>query len=313
MGIVLTGFSDSPAILSAINRARAYRFLTKPWEADTVLSAVAQASDHVYHKRATRKLMELLVQRNTELETALDDLRATQQQLLHLERLGTMGRLATGIVHDLRNVMFGLMTLEEGLYIGEAPPEVRDLVRVGLAGVRNLVSTLDSLYAYARSGQLSIESRPVSVESVLADAITVMRMNLDFRRRAVSQFVEPGLPPIHGDGSKLIQVLVNLIRNAVEATGTGQEIRIEARAGDRGGVVFAVEDAGCGVPPELADRLFEPFVSGKGERGMGMGLYMARLVVEAHRGSLACRPRPGGGTRFEFHVGDEGPPGTVAH
>ena len=68
----------------AINRARAYRFLTKPWRAEDVLAAVAQASDHVYHKRAARKLLDLVVQRNQELETALDDLKATQQGLLHL-------------------------------------------------------------------------------------------------------------------------------------------------------------------------------------------------------------------------------------
>src|SRR3954449_9575054 len=104
-GIVLTGFTDPPALISAINRARVFRFLKKPWQPDDILEAVRQASEHVYQTRAIQKLVSLLAKRTQELDSSLGEVRKTQRQLLHLERLGTMGRLATGVIHDLRNLM----------------------------------------------------------------------------------------------------------------------------------------------------------------------------------------------------------------
>src|ERR1700682_6534406 len=104
-GIVLTGFTDPPALISAINRARVFRFLKKPWQPDDILEAVRQASEHVYQTRAIQKLVALLAKRTQELDGSLSEVRKTQRQLLHLERLSTMGRLATGVIHDLRNLM----------------------------------------------------------------------------------------------------------------------------------------------------------------------------------------------------------------
>src|SRR5947207_2728466 len=100
-GIVLTGFTDPPALISAINRARVFRFLKKPWQPDDILEAVRQASEHVYQTRAIRKLVGLLAKRTDELDASMVQVRSAQSQLLHLERLGTMGTLAAGVGHDL--------------------------------------------------------------------------------------------------------------------------------------------------------------------------------------------------------------------
>ena len=94
----------------------------------------------------------------------------------------------------------------------------------------------------------------------------------------------------------------------MQVTVEGQRIALVAdRAGDR--VVLAVEDEGPGVDPAIEARLFEPFVSSKGEGGMGLGLYMARLIVESHGGTIAARRRDPGGSRFEVTLpaaADEG-------
>jgi len=113
--------------------------------------------------------------------------------------------------------------------------------------------------------------------------------------------VEENLPTVNGDRQKLTQVLLNLVRNAVQATGQWRHIGIEAsRRSDR--VVFAVEDDGPGVPAELKQNLFKPFVSTKGEGGMGMGLYMAKLIIDSHQGEIAVVDRPQGGARFEVRL-----------
>src|SRR5918911_1874962 len=93
-GIVLTGFTDPPALISAINRARVFRFLKKPWQPEDILEAVRQACEHVYQSRTIRRLVSLLAKRTDELDASLVQIRRTQSQLLHLERLGTMGKLA---------------------------------------------------------------------------------------------------------------------------------------------------------------------------------------------------------------------------
>src|SRR2546428_6292475 len=156
-GIVLTGFTDPPALISAINRARVFRFLKKPWQPDDILEAVRQASEHVYQTRAIQRLVGLLAKRTDELDASLVEVRRTQSQLLHLERLGTMGKLAAGIVHDLRNLMVSLGYVESVLQQRNVAPDVMESVQVGMQGVGNLIHTLEAMHQFARGGTLHIQ------------------------------------------------------------------------------------------------------------------------------------------------------------
>ena len=302
-GIVLTAYTDAPAMMSAINRARVFRFLTKPWEAQQVLAAVEQASRHVYQRRAIEQLVSMLARRNEELLAATEALKASQQQMLHLERLSTMGRLAAGVAHDLRNFLNGLMVLEEEVRTREAYAELREAVAVSMAGLRNLLGTLETVNRFCGLKDLVVRLVSCAPEGIVQDALTVMRLDSEFRRRKVDVRVSSPLPRVQADRERLVQVMVNLLRNAVQATAQGQRIVVEATSREGGQVVFAVEDEGVGVPAELKERLFEPFVSSKGDQGMGMGLYMARLVVDAHGGRITCQDREGGGARFEVVLG----------
>ena len=136
---------------------------------------------------------------------------------------------------------------------------------------------------------------------VVHDALAIARMDMGFRAHKVAVNIEEGLPPVHGDRQKLTQVLVNLVRNAVQATAQWRQIGVEASR-KNGHVVFAVEDEGPGVPPDLKESLFKPFVTSKGEGGMGMGLYMAKLIIDSHQGEIAVLDRPEGGARFEVRL-----------
>ena len=300
-GIVLTGFTDPPALISAINRARVFRFLKKPWQPDDILEAVRQASEHVYQTRAIQKLVALLAKRTQELDVSLQEVRKTQRQLLHLERLGTMGRLATGVIHDLRNLMVSLGYIDGVLQQKQVAADVLESVQVGMQGVDNLIKTLEALHQFARGGGLHLEKTKVAASQVVQDAIAISRMDLNFRMHKVGVRVDEGLPKVLGDRQKLTQVLVNLVRNALQATAQWREVSIEASRRN-GYVVFAVEDDGPGIPRELRDSLFKPFVSSKGEGGMGMGLYMAKLIVDSHQGEIAVVDRPQGGARFEVRL-----------
>jgi signal transduction histidine kinase len=300
-GIVLTGFTDPPALISAINRARVFRFLKKPWQPDDILEAVRQASEHVYQTRAIQKLVSLLARRTEELDTSLTQAKSTQRQLLHMERLGTMGRLASGVVHDLRNLMVSLGYVEGVLAQRKIAPDVLESVQVGLQGVGNLVQTLEAMHAFARGGGLSLDLAKISGAAAVHDAVAISRMDLNFRMHKVAVNIADDLPFIDGDRQKLTQVLVNLIRNALQATPQWKHVSIgAARTGD--GIVYSVEDEGPGVPVDLKESLFKPFVSTKGENGLGMGLYMAKLIIDSHQGEIVVLDRPQGGARFEVKL-----------
>jgi len=300
-GIVLTGFTDPPALISAINRARVFRFLKKPWQPDDILEAVRQASEHVYQTRAIRRLVGLLAKRTDDLDASLVQIRRTQTQMLHLERLGTMGKLAAGVVHDLRNLMVSLGYVESVLEQRSVAPDVMESVQVGMQGVGNLIHTLEAMHQFARGGTLQVQKSILRPALVVNDALAIARMDMGFRAHKVAVNIEDGLPEVLGDRQKLTQVLVNLVRNAVQASAQWRQIGVEATR-KNGHVVFAVEDEGPGVPPELKQNLFKPFVSSKGEGGMGMGLYMAKLIIDSHQGEIAVLDRPTGGARFEVRL-----------
>src|SRR5262249_32461394 len=159
----------------------------------------------------------------------------------------------------------------------ETPRELLETVQIGLGGLDNLLRTLDTLHAFARGGATDLRLSPCAPASVVQDAIAIARMDRNFRSRKVDVRIQPRLPMVSADQQKLTQVVVNLVRNALQATREKDHILVEARAPGNE-VVLAVEDDGPGIAPEVRAHLFEPFSSSKGVEGLGMGLYMARLI-----------------------------------
>jgi signal transduction histidine kinase len=303
-GILLTAYTDTPVLISAINRARVFRHMKKPWDPDELLAAVGQASEHVHQCRLNLRLVNLLARRSEELGNALDELRSAQQHMQHMERLGTMGRLASGITHDLRNVLQGLTLLERIAAAHQVTAQVLEPLRVNVAATRNLLGSLSSLNQFASRGTLDIASTSLDPADVLRDAETVARMDVEYRERKLVVTIGSNLPAILGDRQKLVQVMVNLLRNALQATHSNQTIRVDARASMGDTVTFAVEDEGSGIADHLVRRVFDPFFSTKGDQGMGMGLYMARLIAESHGGILrhVAPEQMKHGARFELVI-----------
>lgn len=299
VGVVLTAFADMQALESAINRANVFRFLRKPSHPAEIIQTIEQASAVVAQRRTIENLVQLLARRSDELRASLEELKTQQDLLLHLERLGTLGRLTAGVTHDLRNVMVAFRAAQSELSSEAGLPQgLREILTLGLEGVENMLRTLGTLHEFARTGSLALDLQELDPAAVLKDALAIARLDPAYRSHVVKSDVPSSLPAVRGDRQKLTQVLVNLVRNALHAAGPGQAVRVSAAASASGGVVLAVEDDGPGVPPEIRARLFQPFASAKGEHGLGLGLYMARLIVTSHHGTidLADTPR---GARFE--------------
>jgi len=218
--------------------------------------------------------------------------------LLQAARAETAGLLLGGLAHDFNNMLGTLLAHVGILKLRVSDDEIGERLARMEGSIDRAASLTKRLLTVAR-GTNTILSTCDFVATCRGAAELVdptfgpgVKLHLD---------LPADLPPIHGDADNLEQVLVNLLVNARDAVGPRGRILLAARAfelpdGHRG-VAAMVEDDGPGVPDELADDLFEPFVTTKGQ-GTGLGLAVARQILADHHGRLWHEPAPGGGARF---------------
>ncbi len=197
-----------------------------------------------------------------------------------------------GVAHEVRNPLGG-MELFSGLLEEELTRERPDL-KESLEHVRRVRKELDYLerivddfLAYAREQKLNVTQ--VDARAMLEGALAHLQGDAEFRGVSLTLDAEAGT--VDGDENLLTGALVNLVKNAVQVSTKGQTVSVRGRK-DGSGYLVEVVDAGPGVPAELQPRIFEPFFTTR-EKGTGLGLPLAKKLIEAHRGSLALDSRPG--------------------
>ena len=226
------------------------------------------------------------------------------------DRLASLGEMAAGIAHELKNPLAGIQVMA-GLLRRQVPdsPDAQALLADILAEAKLANAIVVEMLEFVRPIRLQVERTDLS--DVLHQAATLAGSNAAPGQTAVRLHVAPGLPAIEGDHHQLCQVFTNLLTNAFEALeGRGQvDItavfeaiqRDRALAGDVSdptpSVIVEVADNGPGIPPDLTDRLFDPFFSTK-PQGMGLRLAIVRKIVDAHEGRIDLTSEPGHGTRF---------------
>jgi two-component system cell cycle sensor histidine kinase/response regulator CckA len=244
------------------------------------------------------------------IDTDVTEKRKYQSQLLHAERLDSIGMLAGGVAHDLNNVLAPIMMATELLRDKLTDPHDRRLVETIYLGAGHGAALVRQLVAFAHGSEG--ERTLVALPALLADVRVILRSGLPKTIKLTTAAVEP-LRPIRGDGTQIKQVLLNLCLNARDAMPTGGEITIraeevgvsEALARSQPGLApgdfvrVAVRDTGTGIPPGILGKIFDPFFTTKGlGKGTGLGLSMVLGIVKSHGGFLTVESRPGQGTTF---------------
>jgi len=212
-------------------------------------------------------------------------------------RLAELGALVSAVAHEVRNPLGVIAAHAKLLERAGAPAASLDAVR---AQVRRASRFVDDLLAYGKPRPLAV--REIEVGPVIEEAVTAVRAV--HGGTAIAIDVPPGIHVV-ADRAALVDVLVNLIGNAAIAVAEHGHVTVRARA--IAGLELAVSDDGPGVPPALAARLFQPFVTGRGRDhahpGTGLGLATARGIVERHGGTLRHEPVAGeGGARFVIRL-----------
>lgn len=299
--VIVSAYSDARAILQAINEGEVYRFILKPWEPEDVLGVVRQGLEYRLSMLSIRRLGEELHKRNVKLVDTLDELRRTQQKLLESAKLATVGQLTGSIIRELKNHVTGVKMLADMTKDMEVPPALAEYIRVGADSAQSLFDLVGGLGSFAASGEWRLRRSRSTLNLVAEEALRVAR--LDPRCASVLPKLEldPALPLVPMDAEKMRQVVVNLLLNALDATPAGGRIVLSTYRGAQNKVGVRVEDSGRGIPPELLDRVGDPFVSTR-EDALGLGLAVCRNVAEAHGGKIEIASAPGKGTRVSVEL-----------
>jgi signal transduction histidine kinase len=225
---------------------------------------------------------------------------AARARLLQSEKLAALGQLSATIAHEVRNPLAVIRSAAQSLAesVAESDAEGQRACRFITAEIDRLTSVVGSLLAFARP--LRLEPRSVKVDELFDGALLLAGPDLARQQVRVARGTAAAALRVRADVDLLRQVLVGLLANAVEAVGRDGEVTLDARPlGDA--VEIEVADSGPGVPRELQVRIFEPFFTTRA-RGTGLGLPIARQIVEAHGGRLDVGDRRGGGARFTVRL-----------
>jgi two-component system, LuxR family, sensor kinase FixL len=250
-----------------------------------------------------RRLFTGFVRDLTERQQTDRRLQELQEGLLHVSRLRSMGQMAAALAHELNQPLTATTNyVRAALRLLDAAepnlPRVRQAMNLAAQQTVRSGEIIRRLRAFVARGEVT--RRPENVAKLIEEASALALVGAKEHGIKVLIRIEAHLPKAEVDRVQIQQVLLNLIRNAVESMeGCGiRELTVGTVAQD-GAVLVSIADTGGGIPPEIEAKLFQPFVTTKPE-GMGIGLSICRTIVEAHGGRLWVEPNAGTGSVFNF-------------
>jgi len=227
----------------------------------------------------------------------LTEVKALEAEVERRERLSTLGNMAAAVAHEIRNPLNAISMGLQRLRVEFAPvesDEYRRLLEVAQGEVRRLNSIVEEFLSLARP--LSLKPEPVQVAALLDEIAGLVENEARDARIRIERDIAAGLPVLHADRDRMNQVLLNLTLNSIQAMPDGGSLTLGAAAAD-GNMTLTVKDTGPGISPDLLPRVFEPYVTAK-TKGLGLGLTIARRIVEAHGGRIEVDSALGRGTSF---------------
>ena len=259
-----------------------------------VASMLGVALDHLDATQARERAM-------AQLQATHEQLLATQERLVVSERMGLLGRLASGIAHEVKNHLSPFMLADMIASKYPDDQEIQEAAELMLEAQQRILGLVDEIRSFAAGGARQVNIAPHDMVDVVEGVLRFVRCDRAVKAADI-RFTYADRPLVYVDAQRIRQVLINLIRNAADALPTmGGHIDIRVRS-EIDNVIVEVADNGRGIGGELAEKVFEPFFTTKGEKGLGLGLDISRQIIEAHHGALTFESQPGEGTTFRLTV-----------
>jgi two-component system sensor kinase FixL len=257
-------------------------------------------------RSAERRYFTGFIRDLTEQQLTESRLRELQSEVTHMSRYTALGEMASTLAHEINQPLTAISNYLKGCQRlladidGEVAPVLREALGKAADQALRAGQIIRRLREFVARGES--EPRTESLPKLIEDASTLALIGARENGVSVSRRLDPRADLVFADRIQIQQVLVNLIRNAIESMVDGsadRRLEVATAAGGRGTVEIAVADTGPGLAPEIARHLFQPFMTTK-RKGMGLGLSICRTIVEAHGGKIWVEDRAGGGTVFRF-------------
>ncbi len=231
------------------------------------------------------------------------ELEESRAQLIHSEKIASLGRLAAGVAHEINNPLAGILIYAELLQRElTREQEERQHVEEIIAQTLRCRQIVTRLLEFSR--QSLGDRRLFDLNEIIVRCVELLSHQASFHNITITQNLDPDLPQIIGDPGQLQQVFTNLLLNAADAMSSLGHITINSRpTPENHGVTLTFTDTGRGIPPEIRDKIFEPFFTTKPPgKGTGLGLSIVYGVIQRHGGSISVDCPPHGGTTFTIRL-----------
>lgn len=291
--VMLTGQGGLNSAIHAINNAGLSKYLLKPWNTEELKGTLQDLLERARLERENKRLFQ-------ELKKTYEHLKQAQEQLVNSEKLAVVGKLTAGIAHEIRNQLTVLGYAEIIQMAVPGNEQVRQYVTNILGARDRILSIVEEIRQFAKNQAQTYAKEPTSLGEVVETALNIMGYDKEAKRRTIIRKLEAS-PTLPLNKDKLIQVIINLIRNAVQATQEEDEITVSLTQRNTLALI-QVHDTGCGIPAEHLRKIWKPFFSTKGEEGTGLGLDICKRIIEGHNGCISCKSHPGKGTTFTIEL-----------
>jgi signal transduction histidine kinase len=263
-------------------------------------NAMARLLKHVgeYLDRLNQSLRANQAELEARIALRTRELQEAQAHLLHQEKMAAFGLLAAGIAHEVGNPLTSISSMVQILQRREGDPYTLNKLALVSGQLQRIRTTLRELIEFSRPA--SGERARVALGEILDEALNIAKYYKRTRGRISSPELPPNLPPLWAVRDQLVQVFLNLVLNAIDATDRDGRIDLLVRRRPDG-VEVAVRDTGSGIAPQDAARLFQPYFTTK-KHGTGLGLFVTRQMVAEHGGTVTFESRAGEGTTFHVYL-----------
>ncbi|MGH9462580.1 MAG: two-component system sensor histidine kinase NtrB, partial [Vicinamibacteria bacterium] len=217
--------------------------------------------------------------------------------LSYSQKLAALGRLTSGVAHEIKNPLNAMVIHVELLRqkLGKGSPEARGYLDVLEEEIRRLDGVIQGFLKFTRPEELQLEA--IRIEEVLSEATRLLVGEVERNGIRMETQIAPDLPKVYGDRELLQQAVLNLLINACEAMPEGGELRLTANHPEEGRVVLDIQDTGVGIETDELPKIFDLYYTTK-SRGSGIGLSMVYRIIQLHDGDVKVDSTPGQGTRF---------------
>ncbi len=225
---------------------------------------------------------------------------SAQQQIYRAEKLASIGRLASGIAHEINNPLNGIKSCIYGIRNDpDNPEQLREYLELIGEGIDHMESVVQKLLGFARQKSKSME--PVNINEAVNKVIHLLNYRLKQKNMEINTVLDDKLPLIEADYHLIQEVIMNLLLNSYDAVKEGGKVIITTGTENNDHIFITVKDTGEGIPEEAMNKIFDPFYTTKdvGE-GTGLGLSVSLGIIESHGGSITVKSIPGKETVFKI-------------